>query len=134
MPKGRFDHRCSIVSSKLHAYTHVLVQIHHIIQSGIGLESAILFALEGANVLLVDINEDAVTAAAAKIAQKTPEVKIRATHADVGKEEDIKAAVDKAVAEFGRLDIMVRIVDLCIFFFFLCVRVFRRILLHVQPD
>ena len=30
------------------------------------------------------------------------------TKADVGKEEDVKAAVDKAVSEFGRLDIMVR--------------------------
>lgn len=28
--------------------------------------------------------------------------------ADVGKEEDIKAAVDKAVQEFGRLDVIVR--------------------------
>lgn len=28
--------------------------------------------------------------------------------ADVGKEEDIKAAVDLAVNEFGRLDVMVR--------------------------
>lgn len=34
-------------------------------------------------------------------------MKVVATRADVSKEEDIKAAVDKAVAEFGRLDIMV---------------------------
>ncbi|KAH8115796.1 short-chain dehydrogenase [Phellopilus nigrolimitatus] len=74
--------------------------------SGIGLESAILFALEGANVLLVDINENAVGDAAAKLAKKAPNVKVLATKADVGKEADIKAAVDKAVAEFGRLDIM----------------------------
>ncbi|OCB86266.1 short-chain dehydrogenase [Sanghuangporus baumii] len=74
--------------------------------SGIGLESAILFALEGANVLLVDINEKAVEEAASKIAKKTPNVKVLGTKADVGKEEDVKAAVDKAVAEFGRLDIM----------------------------
>ncbi|KAL5488377.1 hypothetical protein ACEPAI_6485 [Sanghuangporus weigelae] len=74
--------------------------------SGIGLESAILFALEGANVLLVDINEKAVQEAAAKIAKKTPNVKVLGIKADVGKEEDVKAAVDKAVAEFGRLDIM----------------------------
>ncbi|KAL5530745.1 hypothetical protein ACEPAF_7003 [Sanghuangporus sanghuang] len=74
--------------------------------SGIGLESAILFALEGANVLLVDINEKAVEEAASKIAKKTPNVKVLGTKADVGKEEDVKAAVDKAVAEFGRLDYM----------------------------
>lgn len=107
---------------KLQISTHTLAHnSSYTIQSGIGLESAILFALEGANVLLVDINEDAVTAAAAKIAQKTPEVKILATRADVGKEEDIKAAVDKAVAEFGRLDIMVRIIDRYIFFLSLCI-------------
>ena len=72
------------------------------------MESSILFAQEGANVLLVDINQEAVDAAAAKIAKKFPNVKVAATKADVGKEADIKAAVDKAVAEFGRLDIMVR--------------------------
>lgn len=57
--------------------------------------------------LLVDINEEAVAAAASKLAQKFPEVKVLAARADVGREADIKAAVDKAVAEFGRLDIMV---------------------------
>ena len=62
--------------------------------------------------LLVDINEEAVTSAASKLAQKAPEVKVLATRADVSKEADIKAAVDKAIAEFGRLDIMVGIVFL----------------------
>lgn len=76
--------------------------------SGIGLESAILFAQEGANVLLVDINEKAVEEASTKLAKKLPNVKIAFAKADVGKEADIKAAVDKAVAEFGRLDVMVR--------------------------
>lgn len=84
------------------------IACHHWLHGrGIGLESSILFALEGANVLLVDINQKAVEEAAAKIAKKAPNVKVVATRADVSKEEDIKAAVDKAVAEFGRLDIMV---------------------------
>ncbi|KAA1466087.1 short-chain dehydrogenase [Dentipellis sp. KUC8613] len=74
--------------------------------SGIGLESSILFAQEGANVLLVDINLQAVEKAAAAIAQKSPNVKVIAAKADVGKEEDIKAVVDRAVKEFGRLDVM----------------------------
>lgn len=47
--------------------------------------------------------------AAAKLAKKTPNVKVISTKADVGKEGDVKAAVDKAVSEFGRLDIMVRL-------------------------
>ncbi|TFY71954.1 hypothetical protein EVG20_g1039 [Dentipellis fragilis] len=74
--------------------------------SGIGLESSVLFAQEGANVLLVDINLQAVEKAAAAIAQKSPNVKVVAAKADVGKEEDIKAVVDRAVKEFGRLDVM----------------------------
>ncbi|KAL5527061.1 hypothetical protein ACEPAG_5852 [Sanghuangporus baumii] len=88
---GRLQHKSALVTGAA---------------SGIGLESAILFALEGANVLLVDINEKAVQEAASKIAKKTPNVKVLGVKADVGKEEDIKAAVDKAVAEFGRLDVM----------------------------
>ncbi|KAJ8697964.1 hypothetical protein PTI98_004730 [Pleurotus ostreatus] len=74
--------------------------------SGIGLESSILFAQEGANVVLVDINLDAAEKTAKIIASKYPNVRTIATKADVGKEADVKAAVDKAVQEFGRLDVM----------------------------
>ncbi|KAG1756014.1 hypothetical protein EDB19DRAFT_1957574 [Suillus lakei] len=74
--------------------------------SGIGLESSLLFAEEGANVLLVDINLAAAQKGAGLIQQRFPNVKALAVHADVGKEDDIKAAVDLAVAEFGRLDVM----------------------------
>lgn len=41
---------------------------------GIGLETAILFAQEGANVLLADINEKAVQEAAEKLRKKVAEV------------------------------------------------------------
>ncbi|KAG5644580.1 hypothetical protein DXG03_008154 [Asterophora parasitica] len=73
---------------------------------GIGLESSILFAQEGANVLLVDINLEAAEKGAALIRERLPNVKAVATRADVGKEQDVKDAVDKAVKEFGRLDVM----------------------------
>ncbi|KAG6849666.1 hypothetical protein H0H93_006508 [Arthromyces matolae] len=76
--------------------------------SGIGLESSILFAQEGANVLLVDVKLETAEAGAALISQRFPNVKALAIKADVGKEEDIKNAVDRAVKEFGRLDVMVR--------------------------
>lgn len=76
--------------------------------SGIGLESSILFAQEGANVLMVDIKLETAEAGAALINKRFPNVKAVATKADVGKEADIKAAVEKAVKEFGRLDVMVR--------------------------
>ncbi|KAI0723017.1 short-chain dehydrogenase [Earliella scabrosa] len=74
--------------------------------SGIGLESSLLFAQEGADVLLVDINLAAAEKTLALVQQRFPNVKAAAIKADVGKEADVKAAVDKAVELFGRLDIM----------------------------
>ncbi|RDX53245.1 short-chain dehydrogenase [Lentinus brumalis] len=74
--------------------------------SGIGLESSLLFAQEGADVLLVDINLAAAEKTLALVKERFPNVKSAAIKADVGKEADIKAAVDKAVELFGRLDIM----------------------------
>ncbi len=74
---------------------------------GIGLESSILFAQEGASVLMTDINLEAAEKGAALIATKIPNAKVATLKTDVSKEEDIKAAVDKAVKEFGRLDVMV---------------------------
>ena len=75
--------------------------------SGIGLESSILFAQEGANILLVDVNIEAVQRAEVIVRQRNPDVKALAVRADVGQEADVKAAVDSAIKEFGRLDIMV---------------------------
>jgi len=74
--------------------------------SGIGLQSSILFAQEGADVLLVDVNLEAAERAAKIVNQKHPNVKALAVKADVGKEADVQAAVDTAKKEFGRLDIM----------------------------
>lgn len=74
--------------------------------SGIGLESSLLFAQEGANVLLVDINMAAAERGVTLIRDRFPEVRALAFRADVGLEADVKAAVDLAVKEFGRLDIM----------------------------
>lgn len=74
--------------------------------SGIGLESSILFAQEGAHVLLVDVNLEAAERAAKIVNQKHPNVKALAVKADVGIEVEIQAAVDTAKKEFGRLDIM----------------------------
>ncbi|KAG6907836.1 hypothetical protein DXG01_007218 [Tephrocybe rancida] len=72
----------------------------------IGLESSILFAQEGAHVLLVDNRIEAAEAGAALISKRFPNVKALAIKADVSKEQDVKNAVDTAVKEFGRLDVM----------------------------
>ncbi|KAF8224806.1 NAD(P)-binding protein [Tricholoma matsutake] len=74
--------------------------------SGIGLESSFLFAQEGANVLLADINIDAAEKGATLITERFPSIQAIAIKTDVGKEADVKAAVEKAVKQFGRLDIM----------------------------
>jgi NAD(P)-dependent dehydrogenase (short-subunit alcohol dehydrogenase family) len=71
------------------------------------LESSLLFAQEGAHVLLVDINIEAAQKATDLIANRFPNAKAIAIKADVGKEADVKAAVDKAIHVFGRLDVMV---------------------------
>ncbi|KAH9179916.1 hypothetical protein EDB89DRAFT_1923890 [Lactarius sanguifluus] len=69
--------------------------------SGIGLESSILFAQEGANVLLVDVNLEAAERTAKIVNQKHPNVRALAVKADVGIEAEIQAAVDTAKKEFG---------------------------------
>ena len=57
--------------------------------------------------LLVDINIKAAESVAALIATRFPNVKAIAVKTDVGVEKEIKGAVDLAVKEFGRLDVMV---------------------------
>jgi len=74
--------------------------------SGIGLETSLLFAQEGASLILADIKFDAVEAVAALIKERYPNAKALPVKCDVGKEEDVKAIVDSAVNEFGRLDVM----------------------------
>jgi NAD(P)-dependent dehydrogenase (short-subunit alcohol dehydrogenase family) len=69
---------------------------------GIGRESALLFAAEGAAVVVVDINEAAAEATAASI------VDGRAIHvrADVSSADDCAAMVAAAEREFGKLNIL----------------------------
>ncbi|MEO8813133.1 MAG: SDR family NAD(P)-dependent oxidoreductase [Caulobacteraceae bacterium] len=83
---GRLDGRAAIVTGA---------------GSGIGRASAVLFAREGARVLCVD-RADSVDETAAMIASAGGEA--IAMRGDAGDEGDVKSAVDKAVAAFGRLD------------------------------
>lgn len=66
-----------------------------------------MFAQEGANVLLADINLDAAERGALLITKRFPNIKAIAIKTDVGKEADVRAAVEKALEEFDRLDVMV---------------------------
>jgi NAD(P)-dependent dehydrogenase (short-subunit alcohol dehydrogenase family) len=72
--------------------------------SGIGRASAILFAREGARVVIVDRNMDGLATTKDTIAKNggTAEVSV----ADVSEEEQVKAFVGHALEKFGALDVM----------------------------
>jgi NAD(P)-dependent dehydrogenase (short-subunit alcohol dehydrogenase family) len=70
------------------------------------LETAILFAREGANVLLTDLNEEALKTAEAKVKQLVPDAKkLETMVTDVSKEENIKAMVEH-IDSWGGVDVM----------------------------
>jgi NAD(P)-dependent dehydrogenase (short-subunit alcohol dehydrogenase family) len=72
--------------------------------SGIGRASAILFAREGARVVIVDRNMDGLAATKDAIAARGGSAE--AVIADVSEEEEVKAFVAHAVTTFGALDVM----------------------------
>lgn len=69
---------------------------------GIGRNSAILFAREGARVVVADVNNDGVEETAEMI--KAEGYDVISVTADLTKGEDIQAMVKTAVDNFGRLD------------------------------
>ncbi|GAA5892339.1 uncharacterized protein JCM6883_007323 [Sporobolomyces salmoneus] len=75
--------------------------------NGIGLETSLVFANEGAHVVAADINFEAAQKTVALIEKECKgSVKAIAVKVDVSKEEEIKEMVKKAVDEFGRLDVI----------------------------
>jgi NAD(P)-dependent dehydrogenase (short-subunit alcohol dehydrogenase family) len=70
--------------------------------SGMGLATAKAFAEAGAAVVLADVREDVIAAEAEKLARTGH--KAIAVRCDVSDDGQIAAMVDRAVAEFGRLD------------------------------
>lgn len=70
--------------------------------SGMGRTAAQLFAAQGAKVVLADVSEDVVEAAAADVRAAGGDA--TAVVADVSKEDQAKRMVDHAVATYGRLD------------------------------
>jgi NAD(P)-dependent dehydrogenase (short-subunit alcohol dehydrogenase family) len=70
-------------------------------ESGIGLETARLFVAEGAKVHLVGIDAAKLRAAADELGSAAA-----ATLADVTDTAQVRAAVEEAVARFGRLDVV----------------------------
>jgi NAD(P)-dependent dehydrogenase (short-subunit alcohol dehydrogenase family) len=71
---------------------------------GLGLASADVLASKGANVTLVDYNDEALNKAKAELEAKYPESKFLTVTADVSVEENVKNYVDATVREFGKID------------------------------
>ena len=80
--------------------------------SGIGFLTAKCMAKEGANVLLVDVNEKALIEKTADINAENPG-KADFAVCDVREYDQVVAATDKAVEKFGRLDILVNCAGGC---------------------
>lgn len=72
--------------------------------SGIGRATSILFAREGARLLIVDLNAQGLDETASTISQRGGTAHAVAT--DSGREENVKAFVDRALSAFGALDIV----------------------------
>lgn len=73
---------------------------------GIGLETSILFAREGANVLLSDISEPALSRAVVKLREQAPDAsKVETMICDVSKEADVQGVVQH-LDSWGGVDVM----------------------------
>jgi NAD(P)-dependent dehydrogenase (short-subunit alcohol dehydrogenase family) len=72
--------------------------------SGIGRESALLFAQEGARIVVVDVNDEAGEKVVAEIRDSGGEAVY--AHADVSKSADAEGMIRKAEESFGRLDVL----------------------------
>ena len=73
--------------------------------SGIGRAAAVAFAKKGAKVVVAGRRDDAGKALVEELRSLGSEAEF--INADVRKEEEVRALVDKTVARFGRLDVAV---------------------------
>lgn len=74
---------------------------------GIGRSIAFALAAEGANVVISSRKQEALDEVAGELRQAHPGVRVLAKAAHVAEEDDARAVVDEAVAEFGSLDVLV---------------------------
>ncbi|CAN7505307.1 MULTISPECIES: 3-hydroxybutyrate dehydrogenase [unclassified Variovorax] len=73
--------------------------------SGIGKEIAILFAQEGAKIVIADLNKQAADATAAEL--KEAGAQAIGVGVDVTSEEQVDAAIEEAAKAFGGIDILI---------------------------
>ena len=75
--------------------------------SGIGRATAILFAKEGANIVIAYLNETADANETKHIIEDRYSRNCLLIKGDLSKEQHCKGAVEKAIKEFGRIDVLV---------------------------
>jgi 3-hydroxybutyrate dehydrogenase len=73
--------------------------------SGIGKEIAILFAQEGAKIIIADLNKEAADATAAEL--KATGAQAIGVGVDVTNEDQVNASVEEGAAAFGGIDILI---------------------------
>ena len=73
--------------------------------SGIGKEIAVTFAREGAKIVIADLDQKAAAATAAEL--DAANGRALGVAMDVANEEQVNAGIDKAIAKFGALDVLV---------------------------
>ncbi|ASJ56321.1 3-oxoacyl-ACP reductase [Brevibacillus formosus] len=71
--------------------------------SGMGKAIAMLFAAEGANVILADLNKEA----AVSVAQELPKAKGHAVQTDVADDTSVAALVKETLEAYGSIDVLV---------------------------
>src|SRR5215470_12593547 len=74
--------------------------------SGQGRATALLFAQEGAKVVIGDINEQG-AAETAQLITRNEGGKALAVKADVTKRSEVQSMIDTALSQYGRLDILI---------------------------
>jgi NAD(P)-dependent dehydrogenase (short-subunit alcohol dehydrogenase family) len=101
-PRGRLQDKNAIITGAAgwahdqYATTTNNRESNVIIHSGIGLETTILFAREGASVLMADISEPALAKALEKVKEIVPgAIRVETVKCDVSKEADVQAMVEK---------------------------------------
>ncbi|UTR12684.1 glucose 1-dehydrogenase [Evansella sp. LMS18] len=72
--------------------------------SGLGKAAAVRVAQEGANLVLVDLNSEALEGSKKEILEAVPEAQVELVEANVAKEEDVKNYVQVTKEKFGRID------------------------------
>jgi NAD(P)-dependent dehydrogenase (short-subunit alcohol dehydrogenase family) len=72
--------------------------------TGLGLAAALRLAREGADLSLVDVNDDALRKAGEALRAAAPDTRVSLITADVSVEDEVASYVDTTIAELGRID------------------------------